>query len=132
MVSLNGKGPRRRGLAGRGLSGFFRQMLRSALLIPVLLLASVEGQEVADWIARHREAMGGAANLAALRSLRAEGTVQAGGAAVRFYFLAARPAAVRVETERGGRTLVRHRPVASDLPGDGPGGGARVRGGRGI
>jgi hypothetical protein len=81
-------------------------MALRALLFPLLLLASVEAGEVADWIARHRETMGGAANLAALQSLRAEGTVQAGGAAVRFHLLAARPAAVRVETERGGRTLV--------------------------
>lgn len=61
---------------------------------------------MADWVARHREAIGGAAHLAALRSLRAEGTVQAGGAVVRFQFFAARPAAARVETERAGRTLV--------------------------
>ncbi len=77
-----------------------------ALLVAGWLLASLEGREVADWVARHREAIGGAENLAALRSLRAEGSVQAGGTAVRFHFFAARPAAVRVETERGGRTLV--------------------------
>jgi len=77
-----------------------------ALLFLLLLPAPVGAGEVADWVARHREAIGGADRIEALRSLRAEGTVQAGGSAVRFHFLAARPAAVRLETERGGRTLV--------------------------
>lgn len=81
-------------------------MARCGLLVALLVLGSVEGRDVADWVARHREAIGGAANLAALRALRAEGTVQAGGSEVRFHFFAARPAAARVETERGGRTLV--------------------------
>ncbi len=81
-------------------------MSSRGLLIALLGLGSVEGRDVADWVARHREAIGGAENLAALRALRAEGTVQAGGAVVRFQFFAARPAAARVETERGGRTLV--------------------------
>lgn len=81
-------------------------MSRCALLVLFLLLAPLEAQDVAYWVARHREAIGGAENLAALRSLRAEGTVQAGGSTVRFHFVAARPAAVRLETERGGRTLV--------------------------
>lgn len=81
-------------------------MLRRALFVPLLLLAPLAGRDLAEWIARHREAIGGSENLAALRSLRAEGTVQTGGSTVRFQFLAARPAAVRLETERGGRTLV--------------------------
>ena len=81
-------------------------MLRRRLLASFLWLASVQGRDLADWIARHQEAIGGAENLAALHSLRAEGTVQAGASAVRFHFFAARPAAVRVETERDGRTLV--------------------------
>jgi len=81
-------------------------MLRSALLVFLLLLASGEARDVAEWVARHREAIGGGESLAGLRSLRAEGTVQAGSSTVRFHFFAARPAAVRLETERGGRTLV--------------------------
>lgn len=81
-------------------------MVRRALLVSSLLLASVAAGDVGDWIARHREAIGGAERIAALRSLRAEGTVQAGGSGVRFQFFAARPAAVRLETEWGGRTLV--------------------------
>ncbi len=81
-------------------------MVRRALLLSFLLLASVEAGEVDAWVARHRESIGGAGRIAALRSLRAEGTVQGGGSTVRFQFFAARPAAVRLETERAGRTLV--------------------------
>ncbi len=54
----------------------------------------------------HVEAMGGARRLEALQSLRATGHVMTAGAQLRFSFVAARPARVRVETERGGRTLV--------------------------
>lgn len=54
----------------------------------------------------HAEAIGGMKRIAALKALRATGHVVQGGNQVRFTLLAARPASMRIETERAGRTLV--------------------------
>ncbi len=55
----------------------------------------------------HVAAIGGRERIEALRTFRAEGHVlSATGAQVKFTLLAARPGHIRVETERGGRTLI--------------------------
>ena len=84
--------------------------MRELLLVVVgcwVMAAVAVGADRAAELARiHLEAMGGEKRLAALRALRATGHVTSAGGQVKFTFLAARPAKVRVETERGGRTLV--------------------------
>jgi hypothetical protein len=54
----------------------------------------------------HVEAIGGMKRIEALKALRATGHVMGGSGQVRFTMLAARPACVRIETDRLGRTLV--------------------------
>lgn len=67
---------------------------------------SARADRMNDLLAIHLEAMGGKARIDALVSLRAAGLVYAGGKVVRFTMTAARPAKVRLETVRDGRTLV--------------------------
>ena len=60
--------------------------------------ASAQADPVADIIAIHIAAMGGASRIEALKALRATGEVTSGGKTVRFTLIAARPDRVR---ERG-------------------------------
>lgn len=85
-----------------------RVAMRSVvLLISVLFSASlVRADRAAELALIHAEAIGGMKRITALKALRATGHVVKGGSQVRFTLLAARPASVRIETERGGRTLV--------------------------
>lgn len=73
-------------------------------ILATVLLRADRAQELA---LIHTEAIGGQKRIEALKSIRATGHVAVtGGAQVRFTMLAARPALLRLETERGGRTLV--------------------------
>ncbi|MDP3070734.1 MAG: hypothetical protein Q8N18_10615 [Opitutaceae bacterium] len=63
-------------------------------------------ESIAELSALHLAAMGGAERVAALRSLRATGEVEAGGKRLRFELLAARPDRVRLETTDQSRRVV--------------------------
>lgn len=81
----------------------FRQCAAGAI-IGVALIARAD---LVDDLAKiHVEAIGGKARIDALAALRATGQVYAGGKAVRFTMTAARPAKIRLEIEKDGRTLV--------------------------
>jgi hypothetical protein len=79
------------------------------LAIPLLVSALVpvlradRAAEIADI---HAAAIGGRERIESLGAFRAEGQVIAAGGVVKFTMIAARPNRVRIETERGGRTLV--------------------------
>lgn len=77
-------------------------------LVVVLLGGAhlARADRMTELVAIHLEAMGGKARIDALGSLRATGMVYAGGKVLRFTMMAARPAKVRLETVRDGRTLV--------------------------
>jgi len=72
----------------------------------LLLPALARGDQVADIIRLHINALGGAERIEELTSLRATGQVVAGGKRLRFSFTAERPNRVRLETENGGRSLI--------------------------
>ena len=76
------------------------------LCLLMSLASVVRADRVAELALIHAEAIGGMKRIAALKALRATGHVVNAGNQVRFTLLAARPASVRIETERGGRTLV--------------------------
>jgi hypothetical protein len=79
----------------------------ASVLFWLMMAASVVRADRATDLARiHVEAIGGLPRIEALNALRATGHVVQGGTQLRFTLLAARPARVRIETERGGRTLV--------------------------
>ncbi len=72
-----------------------------------VLLPGARADRIAEITEIHLAALGGRERIEALRSFRADGHVlSATGAQVRFTMLAARPVQVRIETERGGRTLI--------------------------
>ena len=95
-----------------GLVGRLGVVQRAAMRFLFVLLSSLAGASLvrADRAAElaqiHTEAIGGMKRIEALKAMRATGHVVVAGSQVRFNLLAARPALVRLETERGGRTLV--------------------------
>jgi hypothetical protein len=76
------------------------------VLVLLLLPPGLRAMQIDDLVRIHVEAIGGRQRVEALKSLRATGHVVIGNSQVRFTMLAARPAQVRVETERGGRMRV--------------------------
>jgi hypothetical protein len=69
--------------------------------------AGLQADRAVELALIHTEAIGGLKRIEALKAIRVTGHVATvGGAQVRFTMVAARPALVRLETERGGRTLV--------------------------
>lgn len=91
--------------------GAMAKTLRAILGLGFAIIASAPlaargADRVRDLTELHLAAMGGAARVAALQSLRAMGEVVTGGKRVRFTLLAARPGRVRLETESNGRIFV--------------------------
>lgn len=82
----------------RKLSGFFA--------LAALAVMPVRADKMADIVSKHVEAIGGKERIAELAALRASGRVRSGRDEVRFTLTAARPDKVRIETEKGSRTLV--------------------------
>lgn len=80
----------------------FALMLLGALGVISVLRAD----RAADLARIHLEVMGGRSRVTALEAMRVTGNVVASGKQVRFVMTAARPNRLRLETERGGRTLV--------------------------
>ncbi len=76
------------------------------MLVVALAAPRVLADRAEDLVRIHTEAIGGKDRIAALAAVRATGQVIAGGKAMRFTMIAARPDQVRVETESAGRTLV--------------------------
>lgn len=83
-------------------------MFRPILLSLVLaFLPSLRADRAAEIAEIHVAVLGGRERIDALKSFRAEGHVLvASGAQVKFTMMAARPNQIRLETEKGGRTLV--------------------------
>ncbi len=67
---------------------------------------AVRADRAAELAQIHVEAIGGLKRIEALQALQATGHVITGGRQLRFTLLAARPAQIRIETERSGRLLV--------------------------
>lgn len=89
---------------GRHLFSMVRSLI---VLLLGTLLPGARADRIAEIMEIHVAAIGGRERIEALRSFRAEGHVlSATGAQVKFTMLAARPGQVRIETERGGRTLI--------------------------
>lgn len=91
--------------------GAMAKTLRAILGLGFAGIASVPpparaADRVRDLTELHLAAMGGAARVAAVQSLRATGEVVTGGKRVGFTLLAARPGRVRLETESNGRIFV--------------------------
>jgi len=88
--------------------GIFRTMIRPILLSLVLALPpSLRADRTGEISEIHLAVLGGRERIDALKSFRAEGHVLvASGAQVKFTMIAARPNQIRLETEKGGRTLV--------------------------
>ncbi len=78
----------------------------SCFLFVVLTATALRADRAADLARIHLEAIGGKERVEALGSLRATGQAIASGQQVRFTLLAARPAKLRLETEKGARSLV--------------------------
>lgn len=96
-----------RGLVPRTRTGQGWGMSRFVLLWFALALGSgLRADRAAEIAEIHAAVMGGRDRIEALRSFRAEGQVTTAAGFVRFTLVAARPNRVRLETERGGRTLV--------------------------
>lgn len=70
------------------------------------LATAVRADRAADLARIHLEAIGGKERVEALSALQASGQAIAGGKEVRFTLLAARPAKLRLETQKGERSLV--------------------------
>lgn len=84
-----------------------RGRMHGRCLTAFLLLAGVvRAGRVEDLARIHLEALGGGVRVAALGAVQATGTVVTGGSRVRFNLTAARPARLRIELERAGRTKV--------------------------
>lgn len=83
-------------------------MFRPILLSLVLaFLPSLRADRAAEIAEIHVAVLGGRERIDALKAFRAEGHVLvASGAQVKFTMMAARPNQIRLETEKGGRTLV--------------------------
>ncbi|MFM9080844.1 MAG: hypothetical protein ACKOTE_12070, partial [Opitutaceae bacterium] len=83
-------------------------MFRPIFLSLVLaLLPSLRADRAAEVTEIHVAVLGGRERIDALKAFRAEGHVLvASGAQVKFTMMAARPNQIRLETEKGGRTLV--------------------------
>jgi hypothetical protein len=101
----------RRFLMNASLTLFTGAILRRKLgwgaLAACLIAASSLGADRAEDLARiHVAAIGGREHIAALTALRATGHVIVNGQKVGFTMIAERPNRVRLETDRGGRTLV--------------------------
>lgn len=81
--------------------------LKTLFFVWLALVTALRADRAQELALIHTEAIGGKKRIAALGALRATGhVVISGGSQVRFSMLAARPARLRLETERGGRTLV--------------------------
>lgn len=81
--------------------------MRGCYLTAFLILVVVARAGRVDDLGRiHLEALGGKARVSALAAVQANGTVVTGGTRVRFTMIAARPAKLRIELERAGRTKV--------------------------
>lgn len=72
----------------------------------VTFASALRADMAADIARIHIEVIGGRERIAALSAIRATGRVLSARDEVRFTMIAARPDKVRLETERGGRTLV--------------------------
>lgn len=84
-----------------------RPLMRGPCLIAFVMLAWVARANRVDDLGRiHLEAIGGKARVSALAAVQATGAVVTGGTRVRFIMTAARPAKLRIELERAGRTKV--------------------------
>jgi hypothetical protein len=82
--------------------------MRFSAVLPLLVLVApaTRADRAAEIALIHVEAIGGMNRIEALKALRATGHVIKGNTQVRFTMMAARPAKIRIETERGGRTLI--------------------------
>ena len=77
------------------------------IFFTLVLLPSLRADRAAEIAEIHVAVLGGRERIEALKSFRAEGHVLvASGAQVKFTMMAARPNQIRLETEKGGRTLV--------------------------
>ena len=80
--------------------------LMAALALAWAGAAGLRANPAEDLARIHLEAIGGRARVDAISSLQASGWVVADNERLRFTMYAARPNRVRIETEKGGRTLV--------------------------
>lgn len=97
-------------LCRRCARGFFRRLktttIAGMLIIAWLTAAPLSADTAADIARIHLDAIGGPERVKALVAMRATGRVKSGRDEVRFTLLAARPDKVRLETQKGGRSLV--------------------------
>jgi hypothetical protein len=82
------------------------RILISLVSVAVFAVSPLRADAIADIVTNHIEAIGGKERIKELAAIRATGRVKSGRDEVRFTLTAARPDKVRLETEKGNRTLV--------------------------